>query len=160
MDDEFDVDEAARALFEVEGVRRQWRSVVVHFLPHGEDVFAQGCFGRAGEQFVAQAGVAFAEGRAPRYGAAAGECLVFPGPGVFALVAGESLDADGGQAACPAGAQAGVDGVDGAVAAGGAEQVAGALGEAGVVALVVDGFFAVGHAVRVAVVVEVDDVEV
>ena len=120
LHDEFDVDEPARVLFEVEVACGRRGLVGVHFLSHGEDVVAQVRLRRAGEDFLAQGGVARGEFRAAGDGAAARQRLVFPGPGVFALVAGKALDAADRQATRAAGAQAGVDVVDDAVAARGA----------------------------------------
>ena len=148
LDDKFDVDHAAARVFDVAVGRRMGGE---HFFAHFDDFACQGglvAFG--GEDFGADT----VEGRL-NFGCAAdeagaGEGLVFPCPGVFALIFFEGSDAVGEEAGVAVGAQAQVGFVEAACAGGGGKPVGQAAGEAAV------------HVacVGVGVVVEVDEVEV
>ena len=84
MHDKFHVDHAAAGVFNVAFQRRMGGE---HFFAHGDDFTAQfGGIAVFGEDLAADVFKGFADGGAAADVAGAGECLVFPRPGAFALV--------------------------------------------------------------------------
>src|SRR5574343_176340 len=107
LDDEFDVDDAARIMLEgkvsiaIQGV------CVVHLAAHGDDVFLQlGQVARQAQDFRTDILETPADRRVAGAEAGPGQGLVFPCPGVFQLVVAEGLDRHGEQPGVAVRAQA------------------------------------------------------
>ena len=123
--DEFGVDHAAGAVFEVEDAC--FFSVgLAHALAHGDDFVLQaGCIARCGEDLFADAVEQLMQARAAEAAAGAGHGLMFPDPGGVAaalqLVVFKSGHGGGEQARVAVGAQGSVDFVQVAFAGFGGE---------------------------------------
>ena len=107
LDDELDVDDAARVMLEgeaggaVQGVR------VVHFLAHGDDVFLQlRKVARQTQDLDADFLETPANRRITGTETGPGQGLVFPGPGILQLIVAEGVHGNGEQAGIAVRAQA------------------------------------------------------
>ena len=107
LDDEFDVDDAAGIMLEVE-LAFAIRGVRVNHLPaHGDDFIPELVqVALLAEDFAADFLEAGADRRVAGAEAGAGQRLMFPDPGVLELVVAEGIDRDGKQAGIAVGTQA------------------------------------------------------